>query len=181
MTTPESRLSYEETKNLSQQEALDLIHPKRSYTEAEHVEAWYKYILYELQEEQLASLWYDIGWGKTTWDPEKKKHLVDEDGKLLRTPMTTEDIKKELEALIFPDEEDEEDKERPWYERRINTYWVRDFRTIAESGQHCGDCTGIPASCARCFVDEFYGVNTVTWNGKSAGSSLLWKAHPQKS
>jgi hypothetical protein len=33
------------------------------------------------------------------------------------------------------------------------------------STSHCGDCTAVPASCARCIAEDVYCIpSTVTWN-----------------
>lgn len=173
-------ISSKDVKKLTQQEAADLIAPKRTYTDAEHVEAWYKFVLDSLREDILYSLFYEIEAGKMIFDREKKEYLKNENGDLLKVPMTPEMIRNDLEKIIFPDGEDADDKGRPWYERSINYYWRDNFRTIAESGQHCGDCTAVPASCGRCIVDEFYGVDTKAWNSKFVGSELMEKATPQK-
>jgi hypothetical protein len=40
------------------------------------------------------------------------------------------------------------------------------YLTELKKGYHCGDCTCVPASCAKCAAEEILGVNTIKGLGK---------------
>lgn len=52
---------------------------------------------------------------------------------------------------------------------------IEGFSDLLESlnSPHCGDCTGFPATCNRCYAETFFRINTAP-PGKSIGSHALY-------
>ena len=39
-------------------------------------------------------------------------------------------------------------------------------------GEHCGDCTCVPASCPKCYAEGLLGIDTIAGLGKHGGSKI---------
>jgi hypothetical protein len=141
--------------DLTKEEACALLAPQRQYTDAEHMAAWNRFVL-ECVHDRLSSLMFDIQRGE----------------------LTLETIGQQLNDILYP----EGGADFGWAESSAWTGWwtPENLRKTAETGQHCGDCTAVPASCIRCLVDDFYLVNTRAWTSKREGSAILNRAYPRE-
>lgn len=154
------------SKSLTREEALALLRPQRSYTETEHEIAWRRYCANSLFDE-LYQIHFDI------------------DQQIITT---VEQVRARLREVLYPpsrqsdpDIEFSEGDDRWFSDHDLKKPEVarRTFREEAESGEHVGDCTSFPATCSRCWTDEFYQVRTdVDW--PVSGWELRRIAYPKE-
>lgn len=174
------KLTKEQLQKFTQEEAIAAISPKRTYTDAEHERAFWRYVVNDLRTEWLEDLFFTVTHGEFKRDenghwitneyvPVDMKYMED----FLRKLLYNGDYSKgyddpydylgtwAINRTVYPNEE----------EHRAH------MRRESEGGTHCGDCTAFPASCTRCMIDEFYGVDTKCWTGKAP--TLFYKAYPR--
>lgn len=144
--------------------ATTLIKPELpEYDDKDHEIAKLRFILHEITEE-LCNLHFRLNehyWKKPGEDrgsePMTVQQAYERLGKLLYTPEGEYNI---------PDGRDQADIDA-FAQRRNWDYWKSEHL----DGWHCGDCTAVAASCGKCFIEPFYGMQT-PYEGKAAG----WKA-----
>lgn len=150
--------------NMTPEKAREILSPKRTYTEAEHERAYARYAAH-LVEEDLYEIMYEAKKG------EKSPAEVVEMLHAILYPPALEDHDRDPDHLHESD--DRWFYLRPTFHEKEPGAARKFLKETAESDMHVGDCTAVPASCMRCWVDTFYGVDTQTWKGKGEGSRLL--------
>lgn len=149
------------TDTNSTEKAYNIIRPMRVYTEEQHEIAYLKYLMSKLSEKA-----FDLA------------YEVMEDGR----------YKNDLATSIISmcDLADDGKQLSECVEMEFGSITRQRFKEQAEHGWHTGDCTACCFTCMRCYVDEFYGVNTCAWDwDKHEGSRLLnladayWKEFTQ--
>ena len=158
-----------------EQEIRDILAPKREYTEAEHREAYIRYLM-DLLQEKLFGLVYDVQHGRkaTVETVEDGLKVIKRSGEPIKLP--AEEAIQKLSDMLSP-----EDGILPngldWYQIALKSFFVYsfdDFKKEAEEGMHLGDCTCFPASCERCWVDSYYLTNSLLI-GRREASSLAYE------
>lgn len=149
---------------MTKEEALAYLTPIRTYTVAEHTEAWYRFCL-----EQIHDKLFDTYYYSEYLKPGELRYIDPKEAIL------------KLHKMIYPQDSEGNDIDDWWVPAaQFNSYWTpENLRRDAEGEMHAGDCTSCPWTCDRCYVDQFYRVDTRVWRtdawkdtGKLSGNQL---------
>lgn len=139
--------------------AYSLIQPELpEYDEKDHEIAKLRYILSEVHE-HLYDLYFYSG---AEGEQYKKYNTPEEIGKKIHDFLYNEDGYCDLPDGTSKEDINDFAKKRNW------EYYSTD---MGPTGYHVGDCTAVPASCSKCYAEQFYDFKT-PYEGKHSG----WKA-----
>lgn len=143
--------------------AKTLIKPELpEYDEKDHEIAKLRFVLHEIFEE-FTEVWCETSeWAQKN----RKKH---------EPVRTLQEVHEKLGKILFDNDggmNTPDGTEQDVIDRYAKQNHWDDFKRDHLEGYHCGDCTGVPATCTKCFAEQFYGFQT-PYEGKQAGSKAL--------
>lgn len=108
------------------------------------------YTTIHLDEFEKKELWYKI-----------KINELEDDISLAKYYLSKKPEPNIIKALDFLNY----DVNRP---QEMYEYYIK----ALEDGNHCGDCTCVPTSCDKCFVEDLLGINTIKGLGKHSAYKI---------
>lgn len=99
--------------------------------------------------------------------------LDDHDKEKLKLKRTIEHILDEIGSVIFSknsDQKDDHSRLEKLYDYEVSDDYIKEYENYLQES-HCGDCTCVPMSCVKCYVEDLMDISTI----KGCGKHSLYK------